>query len=180
MIDLSTYVFFVGLLVALIAGLLGIDNFKEYIASKLQALTKRRIGFISLVLLIVGLTTTTLGYFIETPRLSVYRIETKEEKGVIKATIFTTSSANEHLGRLYFKVQLQEKSEDKILDFWPASSAFIASPESKTIAPDGKSATLSFAVIGPIAPVVEVTLSGNTSFTLTGNYGLRKYIVLAK
>jgi hypothetical protein len=178
MIEISLYIFAAALFVSFIAGLLGIDNIKNFIVRKIPTLKNGRIGSISIVLLIISFAIAILGYILETPHLGFYKLETNEENGIVVTDVYFKSLNAHQMGRLYFRIQLDDDSEEQILDFWPTGGIFMASPSSRDIAPDGKSATLNYSFIGEGIPALEITLTEYTSFTLKGSYGFRKHVDL--
>jgi len=103
-----------------------------------------------------------------------------EEKGEgYKITLKFKPTKNEPLGQIVLVAKLEKLSKAKILNFWPstAGGAFQSGKDSKQISDDGYSARLIYSLMGAGYPVVELTISAQTSILIEGNHGLGKFII---
>lgn len=172
-------IFWIGLLIALVVGVLSVSLAREKIARKYPKFKKSHIDIILIVLLVVGLSASAWDHqnterLTAPPSLSVDHVETNIENGSVSVIIYLRSDKNEPLGILAFLAELPADSDEKIIDFWPYGGAFSTGEDSKQIAPDGKSAILRYALISGINPVIEIELTGKTSIMLTGNFGPKR------
>ncbi|HEX9896741.1 MAG TPA: hypothetical protein VGA85_03665 [Dehalococcoidales bacterium] len=182
--------FWVGLVIAFISGILSI--FRHKITRKYPILAKRKLDvFILIILLVAGLSISAVNNFNQglelsrirklasPPSLSIIGIEANKEDSAVKVTIYLHSDKNEPLGKLDFQVVLPEDSTEKILNFWPSfnGGAFLAGDGSEEISSDGKNVRLRYALVSGMNPVIDVKLTGITIFTIKGNYGPANYEV---
>jgi lipopolysaccharide export LptBFGC system permease protein LptF len=97
----------------------------------------------------------------------------KNENKIVVSLQFKPSK-NQRLGTLIFVAALPDNSKEKILNFWPTTNggAFESGPDSKKISLDGKQARLAYSLLGSGYPSIDLTLSGPTDITISGNNGL--------
>lgn len=111
------------------------------------------------------------------PTLSLSGRKTKKLESGYKSTLQFTPSKNGPLDILIFHVSIDDDSDVRIVDFWPSGGAFIAGPDSKNIASDGKKARLSYSLMSGSSPKFDLTLSGRARIKIEGNYLENEIIV---
>jgi len=109
------------------------------------------------------------------PTLSLASVTVGDEAGAKVATLRLNPSKNVPLGRLEFVVEVSTFSlgqSAKILKFWPSATtgAFESGKDSMMVAEDGLSARLIYSLMGAGQPVIDLTLSGSATVTLSSNY----------
>ncbi len=115
-------------------------------------------------------------------KLALHSRAIKKEENGYRVTLVFKPTKNERLGLLGFAATLLGNSSERILDFWPASkgSPFISGKDSKKIGDDGKSATLTYSLVGFGYPSVDLVVSGPTAVQIEGNNGLETFKVEIK
>jgi hypothetical protein len=88
----------------------------------------------------------------------------------VGALVYFKASKNEALGRLTFVVNLLDGSPEKILHIFPSleGGAFTTGDKSEEIAPDGKSARVTYTPMDVVA-VIELTISAPSRVRIQGN-----------
>lgn len=106
------------------------------------------------------------------PTLSLYSKNVESKARGLICTVHFTSSKNTSLGAIQFIVNLPTNSEAIIKNIWPSTKggAFETGSDSKLISDDGKSARLIYHLMSAVHPVIEITLSGPSMVSISGNY----------
>ncbi|PKQ64776.1 hypothetical protein BZG01_13940 [Labilibaculum manganireducens] len=81
-------------------------------------------------------------------------------------------SKNQSLGQIIFYAEIEDGSTAKIVEFWPSTKggAFNSGPDSKMIAPDGKSSRLIYSLIGAGNPTFDLKVTKAVTVRITSNY----------
>jgi hypothetical protein len=114
------------------------------------------------------------------PSLSVYEIDITNKDNVYEAVMTFSSSKNEPLGQLEFYAAIQDESNSKIIDFWPANPTFLSGKDSKKIEANGKHARLIYQLMGAGYPSIRLKTSGTAIVEIQGNHDLEKFQIEIK
>lgn len=107
------------------------------------------------------------------PTLKLVAKEVKEIDGKVEVIVQFKPNKNVPLGSIVFSVSVEKNSDVNILDIWPDATyggPFNSGDNSKQIAADGKSASLTYSLLGVNRPTIKITLSGESVIIIAGNY----------
>ncbi len=116
------------------------------------------------------------------PTIALFKKEFQKDKATIVSKLIFKPSKNVPLGVLTFKATVIN-GDSRILSFIPDVEAHAYSFDEKKdvfISPDGRNASISFSIIGTANPTLLLTVTGNTSVSISGNFMSRSETVAIK